>query len=239
MSSWVTPGVAAELWGVSLEQVLAAVADGSVPTRIDGYFLFVNLETGIGAGRERAIPRPERIEPQGPQLPFESRSAESTSSELAATVTAEEAASLAMPLSESSSVVSEQELAALCQTRYRPLVERRIEPQLNLEPAEPIQNEPSSGEAVLSEPIKCATIPSECATIPSEPVPSETPRRLMRPPRRMGRFTRAIAEAPSDGLSEEENPPLDNEAPGPDVAQWRSARQRTSRLRKPPSMASA
>jgi hypothetical protein len=33
--------VAAEMWGMSVEAVMAGIADGSIPSRIDGHFLFV------------------------------------------------------------------------------------------------------------------------------------------------------------------------------------------------------
>src|SRR5580704_15036195 len=43
MSSWVAPSVAAELWGISVDQVLAGIADGSIPSYVDGQFLFVDV----------------------------------------------------------------------------------------------------------------------------------------------------------------------------------------------------
>ena len=43
MSSWVAPSVAAELWGISVDQVLAGIADGSIPSCVDGQFLFVDV----------------------------------------------------------------------------------------------------------------------------------------------------------------------------------------------------
>ncbi|MGA2440663.1 MAG: hypothetical protein ABSH08_06880 [Tepidisphaeraceae bacterium] len=44
MSSWVAPSVAAEIWGISVEQILAGIADGSFQSYVDGQFLFVDLE---------------------------------------------------------------------------------------------------------------------------------------------------------------------------------------------------
>ncbi len=41
---WVAPTIAAEIWGIGIEQVLAAVASGSIPSRMDGNFLFVNTD---------------------------------------------------------------------------------------------------------------------------------------------------------------------------------------------------
>jgi hypothetical protein len=43
MSSWVAPSVAAEIWGISVDQVLAGIADGSIPSYVDGQFLFVDV----------------------------------------------------------------------------------------------------------------------------------------------------------------------------------------------------
>jgi hypothetical protein len=43
MSSWVAPAVAAEIWGVSLEQVMEHIANGTIPSRTDGRFLFVDV----------------------------------------------------------------------------------------------------------------------------------------------------------------------------------------------------
>jgi hypothetical protein len=43
MSCWVAPAVAAEMWHCSVEQVLAAVREGHVPSRVDGQFLLVQV----------------------------------------------------------------------------------------------------------------------------------------------------------------------------------------------------
>lgn len=43
MSSWVAPAVAAEMWGVSIEHVMAGVANGSICSVVDGNFLFVDM----------------------------------------------------------------------------------------------------------------------------------------------------------------------------------------------------
>ncbi len=56
MSSWVAPAVAAEIWGVSVEHVLAGIANGSIPSHVDGQFLFVDM---AGIGFPRSTPRPE------------------------------------------------------------------------------------------------------------------------------------------------------------------------------------
>jgi hypothetical protein len=43
MSSWVAPSVAAEIWGISVAQVLERIAQGSLPSMVDGEFLFVDI----------------------------------------------------------------------------------------------------------------------------------------------------------------------------------------------------
>jgi hypothetical protein len=43
MSSWVAPSVAAEIWGISVAQVLDRIAQGSLPSMVDGQFLFVDI----------------------------------------------------------------------------------------------------------------------------------------------------------------------------------------------------
>lgn len=44
MSSWVAPSVAAEIWGVSVDQIMAGIANGSIPSYVDGQFLFVDIQ---------------------------------------------------------------------------------------------------------------------------------------------------------------------------------------------------
>lgn len=44
MPSWVLPAVAAELWGVPLEQVLADMAAGRVRSRTERDFTFVDID---------------------------------------------------------------------------------------------------------------------------------------------------------------------------------------------------
>src|SRR4051812_23471691 len=43
MSCWVAPILAAEIWGISVEQVMARVRDGEVATRNEGHFTFVDV----------------------------------------------------------------------------------------------------------------------------------------------------------------------------------------------------
>ena len=44
MPSWVVPAVAAELWAVPVEQVMADVAAGRIPSRTEGGLLFVDID---------------------------------------------------------------------------------------------------------------------------------------------------------------------------------------------------
>ena len=46
MSCWVAPAVAAEMWHCGIEQVLEAVRSGSIPSRIEGGFLLVEVAFG-------------------------------------------------------------------------------------------------------------------------------------------------------------------------------------------------
>ena len=57
MPSWVVPAVAAELWGVSVEHILAEVAAGRVISRTEGEFLFVDVDPNA-ATVEQAETRP-------------------------------------------------------------------------------------------------------------------------------------------------------------------------------------
>ena len=43
MSCWVVPAIAAEMWGVSVAQVLARVAEGSLATRVENGWTFVDI----------------------------------------------------------------------------------------------------------------------------------------------------------------------------------------------------
>ena len=43
MSCWVVPAIAAELWGVTLDRILAGVRDGTVPSCVENGFVFVDV----------------------------------------------------------------------------------------------------------------------------------------------------------------------------------------------------
>ena len=61
MPSWVVPAVAAELWGVSVEHVLAEVAAGRVISRREGEFLFVDVDPNAAeAAQAETRPIPYR-----------------------------------------------------------------------------------------------------------------------------------------------------------------------------------
>jgi hypothetical protein len=53
MSSWVAPSVAAEMWGISVQQVMDWIANGTVASYADGQFLFVDIAS---RGYEGATP---------------------------------------------------------------------------------------------------------------------------------------------------------------------------------------
>jgi hypothetical protein len=53
MSCWVVPEIAADLWGIPLEQLMERIDDGSVPTRREGDFIFVDVKPQLaGAGED-------------------------------------------------------------------------------------------------------------------------------------------------------------------------------------------
>ena len=62
MACWVVPAIAAELWGVSLNQVLAGIRDGSIASRHEHGFLCVDA-----APDSYTYHRPRR--PDEPPLP--------------------------------------------------------------------------------------------------------------------------------------------------------------------------
>lgn len=43
MSCWVIPTIAAEFWGVSVDQILQRVRDGDLPHRVDEGFMFIDV----------------------------------------------------------------------------------------------------------------------------------------------------------------------------------------------------
>lgn len=72
MSCWVVPSLAAELWGVPLEQVLGRVRAGAVASKVDNGTVLVDADTGTGAGmiantdHPSAAPPPRRRRPRRP-----------------------------------------------------------------------------------------------------------------------------------------------------------------------------
>jgi hypothetical protein len=60
MSAWVAPSIAAEIWGISVNDVLAGIADGSIQSYVDGQFLFVDLGRH---GLPLSTPRPVNTDP--------------------------------------------------------------------------------------------------------------------------------------------------------------------------------
>ncbi len=53
MSCWVVPAVAAELWGLTINQILERVRDGHVPSRLEMGFLMVDIAPGVSAENTR------------------------------------------------------------------------------------------------------------------------------------------------------------------------------------------
>jgi hypothetical protein len=47
MSCWVVPAIAAELWGVTVGRVMAGVLDGTVDSRTEHGFVFVNVSSDV------------------------------------------------------------------------------------------------------------------------------------------------------------------------------------------------
>ena len=62
MACWVVPAIAAELWGVTVNHVLAGVRDGSIESRHEHGFVFVDAAPG-----SYTYQRPRR--PGEPRLP--------------------------------------------------------------------------------------------------------------------------------------------------------------------------
>ena len=55
MTCWVAPSVAAEFWGVPLDQVVQAIEHGTLEARMDRDFLVVPIEAG---GAAEIVPPP-------------------------------------------------------------------------------------------------------------------------------------------------------------------------------------
>jgi hypothetical protein len=60
MACWVVPTVAAELWGVTVQQVIDAILSGSIASRKDSDFTFVDVAPGSPTVRR---PKPFRNDP--------------------------------------------------------------------------------------------------------------------------------------------------------------------------------
>jgi hypothetical protein len=58
MSCWVVPAIAAELWGVTIGRVMAGVLDGTVDSRTEHGFVFVNVSTDLHGFSTRARGEP-------------------------------------------------------------------------------------------------------------------------------------------------------------------------------------
>ena len=58
MSCWVVPSVAAELWGVSVEQVQARIREGSLPSKQDSGFTVIDVAPDSPVAQTPKTPRP-------------------------------------------------------------------------------------------------------------------------------------------------------------------------------------
>jgi hypothetical protein len=69
MGCWAVPSVAADIWGISIQEVLKAVQEGRVLSRHDNGLLVVDLEpAGMTASRRREDRRPRTYSPAPPVL---------------------------------------------------------------------------------------------------------------------------------------------------------------------------
>jgi hypothetical protein len=151
MSCWVAPAVAAEMWHCSVEQVLAAVREGHVPSRVDGQFLLVQV----------TFPGMEIPPPPQPSQPRSATRGED--------------------------LVTQQELAALAGA------------------PEPEDSNDSKSISDRKPPVPNPNTPWEVS-----------------------------GELDADEPALEDETIEENGAPGPDMAEWRTVRRQTSRLRRPP-----
>src|SRR5258706_3462134 len=62
MSCWVVPGVAADLWGVPLEQVLEWIRLGQVPSKSDYHFVLVDMAPNSPQAERRQESPPRRMQ---------------------------------------------------------------------------------------------------------------------------------------------------------------------------------
>jgi len=78
MASWVVPSLAAELWGVSLEEVMSRVEGGDAATKLELGFLLIEVG-GCGSKRrdkKATYTRIERSLSRNPQRPQTFRAVE-------------------------------------------------------------------------------------------------------------------------------------------------------------------
>jgi hypothetical protein len=61
MSCWVVPSIAAELWGVSVQQVLEGMNSGHIPSKSESGFTFVDV-----APNSPKLETPRQIRPEPP-----------------------------------------------------------------------------------------------------------------------------------------------------------------------------
>jgi hypothetical protein len=108
MSCWVVPTVAAELWGCSLESVLAQIRHGHLQTKEEGGWTFID------------------VAPESPRMPSV---AERQVSQLAAVVTVEEQVALVGAVTDGESDESESQVMEDWKLARRRAAETRQAPQ--------------------------------------------------------------------------------------------------------------
>ena len=110
MACWVAPAIAAELWGLDLDHVLGAVADGSIPSRKEFGFTVVDVAPN-SATYERQR-RPD--EPAPPTYVVVSRDAdEADLSSLLPIFPADQPESISVPVPVDETFVEDPEIPPL------------------------------------------------------------------------------------------------------------------------------
>jgi hypothetical protein len=69
MPCWVTPAVAAEIWGLSLRDVLEKVRAGQIPSRTELGFLVVDVAPWSPEPQARTLTRPDPIRSDASHAP--------------------------------------------------------------------------------------------------------------------------------------------------------------------------
>ena len=110
MACWVAPAIAAELWGLDLDHVLGAVADGSIPSRKEFGFTVVDVAPNSATYQRQR--RPE--EPPPPTYVVVSRDTdEADLSDLLPIFPADQSDPVPVPLPVDETLVEDPEIPPL------------------------------------------------------------------------------------------------------------------------------